>query len=112
MRFAVTGDAAAQAAAWETFLGMRLLMTATGVNGLIARAVVPVDTPKGGGNWHNSSAVPGLKWKGDASSDEICGHLFAYPLVARLVTGSGQPANASLANATLVDIARYIVVNG
>ena len=35
--------------------------------------------------WHESSAEPGWKWKGDTSSDEVVGHMFAYPLVYDLV---------------------------
>ena len=35
--------------------------------------------------WHESSAEPGWKWKGDTSSDEVVGHMFTYPLVYDLV---------------------------
>ena len=57
----------------------------TGVRGLMARSVVDENTTVDGEAWHESSSQPGWKWKGDASSDEVVGHMFAYPLVYDLV---------------------------
>ena len=71
--FAVTGSTAALSSAWEHFEGMRLLMRATGVPGLVSRAVFAPGTGPGGSRYHNST-VPGLEgytWNGDASSDEV-----------------------------------------
>lgn len=116
MRYALTGDPAARESAWAHWEGMHLLMRATGVPGLISRSVLAPGSVTGSGTWHNST-VPGLEgylWKGDASSDEVCGHLMAYPLVARLVAGAGpdpQPANASLVSSALVALVRTIVVH-
>ena len=58
----------------------------TGVRGLMARSVVDENTTvHDKGVWHESSSEPGWKWKGDTSSDEVVGHMFAYPLVYDLV---------------------------
>ena len=59
----------------------------TGIKGLMARSVWPVDGDPGAGAWHNSTA-PGyeqFQWKGDTSSDEVDGHLSAYPFIYELV---------------------------
>jgi len=37
------------------------------------------------GSWHESAGEPGWSWKGDTSSDEVVGHMFAYPLVHDLL---------------------------
>ena len=115
MRLLLTGEAAAHDLVTTHYEGMRLLMRATGIRGLIARSVVAPGFPTGGGGvWHNST-VPGLEgylWKGDASSDEVAGHALAYPFVARALTSVGDAANATLAAASLLDLARYIVQNG
>ncbi len=57
----------------------------TGVRGLMARSVLHENSTVPGGVWHNSTAIPGWLWKGDTSSDEVVGHMFAYPLVHDLV---------------------------
>ena len=57
----------------------------TGVRGLMARSVVDENVTVEGEAWHESSSEPGWQWKGDTSSDEVVGHMFAYPLVYDLV---------------------------
>jgi hypothetical protein len=106
LRFAATGDAGALAAATEHFGAMRLLARATGVPGLIARSVVAPGAGPQGAGWHNSTArgLEGWQWKGDASSDEVVGHVFAYSVLAASV-----PALAAQANAALVELVAYIV---
>ena len=52
----------------------------------------------------------GWIWKGDTSSDEVTGHMFAYPIFARIMNGSateyGQQALQLISN-----IVYYIVSN-
>ena len=84
-----------------------LSQNVTGIKGLMARSVVPINwsngprwphhdpptTPAGGGtpaggrpcNWVNSSTIPDLAWKCDTSNDEVVGHFFAYLAVAEVV---------------------------
>ena len=108
LRFAMTGNASAAAAAADHFHAMRLLARAPGIPGLISRSVVgPGAGPQGDG-WHNSTApgFDGWQWKGDASSDEVVGHLFAYTTVALTI-----PTLAAEADSAVVDLVWYITVN-
>jgi hypothetical protein len=95
--------------------GVHLLERAPGVAGLFGRSVVCPNCSTGsGGVWHTST-VPGLegyKWKGDASSDELVGHVLAARLAWAAQEAAGNGAAGAAARAALADIARYIVVNG
>jgi len=84
-RYAVTGEKDAYDNAVRTFLAMEKLETVTPIGGFVARSYVSINESTGeGGEWHVS--VDGKwKWKGDTSSDEIVGHMFAYPLFYDLV---------------------------
>lgn len=108
LRFAATGDASAAASVVDHFYAMRQLAHAPGIPGLIARSVVGPDAGPQGAGWHMSTApgFDGWQWKGDASSDEVVGHFFAYTTVAATV-----PALKAEADAAVIDLAYYIVVN-
>jgi hypothetical protein len=115
LRYAATREPAALEAVAAHWDGMHLLMRATGVRGLVGRSVVAPGAPTGpGGVWHNSSApgLDGYRWKGDASSDEVVGHLVAYPLAAGALEAGGRPGDASAVRSALLDLVRYIVVDG
>lgn len=84
-RYAVTHDPEARKNAIRTYEAMERLETITGISGFPARSVVAADESTGkGGEWH-LSADGKWKWKGDTSSDEIVGHMFAYPIFYDLV---------------------------
>ena len=84
-RYAVTGEQEAYDNAVRTFLAMEKLQTVNPIPGFVARSYVSIDESTGeGGEWH-VSADGKWKWKGDTSSDEIVGHMFAYPLFYELV---------------------------
>ena len=84
-RYAVTGEKDAYDNAVRTFLAMEKLETVTPIGGYVARSYVSIEESTGeGGEWH-VSADGKWKWKGDTSSDEIVGHMFAYPLFYDLV---------------------------
>ena len=51
----------------------------------MARSVLHQNSSVPNGEWHDSTTCPGWQWKGDTSSDEVAGHMFAYPLIADLV---------------------------
>ena len=63
-----------------------------------------------GGTWHNSTVEPGWIWKGDTSSDEICGHIAGYLLFHELVAESAEERQQSAS--VLVDIVRNIQDHG
>jgi hypothetical protein len=114
MRFILTNETEAKEFTTDHFQGMYLLMRATGIRGLISRSVVCPSCDTGeGGVWHNSTVkgLEGYKWKGDASSDEMDGHALAYPFVVKALYMI-DPINASQAKEALLDLARYIVING
>ena len=84
-RYAVTKDPEAKKNAIKAYEAMERLETITGISGFPARSLVAADESTGqGGEWH-LTADKKWKWKGDTSSDEIVGHMFAYPLFYDLV---------------------------
>ena len=54
----------------------------------MARSVVRDTVKVSGGTWHNSSYYKGWKWKGDTSSDEVVGHMFALSIAYDLIAES------------------------
>ena len=86
--------------------------------GLFGRSyITPNETHTPGGLWTPSTApgFEGWTWKADASSDELCGHLFAFTTVSAFMNGSAGPDGAGSAQEAaqyLVDIADYITSNG
>lgn len=109
-RYAVTKDPAVKQLAWKAFEAMEFLNNVTGIPGLMARSVLPVGQKIPDGKWYNSTAYPGWQWKGDTSSDEVVGHMWAYPLIYDLVAETPEEKGraARLLNNTLT----YIVNNG
>ena len=84
-RYAITKDPDAKKNAIKAFEAMERLETITGIKGFPARSLVAADESTGqGGEWHLTPDKK-WKWKGDTSSDEIVGHMFAYPLFYDLV---------------------------
>jgi hypothetical protein len=84
-RYAVTKDPEAKKNAIRAFEAMEKLETITGKPGFPARSYVTADESTGqGGEWHLTPDGK-WKWKGDTSSDEIVGHMLAYPLFYDLV---------------------------
>lgn len=67
----------------------------------MARSVVDENTTVYGEEWHESLAEPGWQWKGDTSSDEVVGHMFAYPLIYDLVADDDDAMREEVEN--LVD---------
>lgn len=108
-RYAVTGSVDAKEKARKAFNFLKLLQEVTGTDGFFARTIVPASwTSVHDGNrtytereladelvkeprfkpvevrWHKSSDGK-WRWKGDTSSDEICGHMFGYFFYYELV---------------------------
>jgi hypothetical protein len=84
-RYAVTKNPEAKKNAIGAFEAMERLEAITGIPGFPARSFVAANESTGkGGEWH-LTADGKWKWKGDTSSDEIVGHMFAYPLFYDLV---------------------------
>ncbi len=90
---------------------LQTLYKATGKKGLMARTVLPVGEPTPRGDWHNSTTMPELQWKGDTSSDEVVGHMFAFPLISFLLRDS-MPDVVRAARGLLSDTVRGILDDG
>jgi len=113
-RYAVTGDPSAKAHAAEAFGALEFLQRVTGTPHFIARTAVPIATePQADRNrtytpaeiaqgrvedarwkpverrWRPSADGQWL-WKGDTSSDELTGHMFAYATYHDLVAEGAE----------------------
>ena len=99
MRYAVTKDPQAKANAKKTFAGLRMLFNVTGVKGYPARSFqyVPNNaTPTNGNQWQRSPTMPGYWFWGETSSDEITGHMSAYPIYYDLVCETEEEKKEAL----------------
>jgi hypothetical protein len=118
MKYDVTGDPQDAAAASKWFRGIQLLNNVTGKTGLMARSCCAPDEyglTCGGHthdkeSWHASSnpEYKGWYWKGDTSSDEVAGHMFALAVVSWL---SPLTQERALARQLLLNIVGGIVEN-
>ena len=101
-RYAATGDPVAKERAAKAFQFLKKLEEVTGVDGLFARSIVPADWSDlhDPNRTYSNEEVASSKvseprykpvenrwrptadgkwlWKGDTSSDEMCGHMFGY----------------------------------
>ena len=94
MKYNVTGDTKDADSASIWFQGIQLLNNVTGVTGLMGRSCCsPLTFNKTCGghthdaeHWHPSTNpnYVGWWWKGDTSSDEVAGHMFALSVVNKL----------------------------
>lgn len=113
-RYAATKSEDARIKAGKAFRFLKLLQEVTGTDGFFARTIVPsqwnavhdgnreyserdladelVKEPRFkpvAVRWHKS-ADDKWKWKGDTSSDEICGHMFGYYFYYELVADADE----------------------
>ncbi|WP_460971405.1 ligand-binding sensor domain-containing protein [Spirosoma migulaei] len=126
-RYAATKNPDARAKAKKAFDFLRLLQEVTGPDGFFARTIVPANwTRVDDGNrtfspqeradelvkeprfkpvevrWHTS--IDGKwRWKGDTSSDELCGHMMGYYVYYELVADEAEKAVIRKHVARLVD---------
>jgi hypothetical protein len=79
-RWRATTDAEARARAARAIRALDLLQAASGVEGLLARAAVMPGPPHhDDGRWRPSPDGK-LLWRGDVSSDQMCGVYYGYAL--------------------------------
>ena len=79
-RFASTGDEKARQQASRSLKALMFLESVTGTPGYVARSVVPAGTRSVRDPERCAPRDPAWRWKSDTSSDELCGHFFAYPV--------------------------------
>jgi len=85
-RYAVTKEEEAKRLAQKSLLALMRLEEITPINGFPARAIIQKGerVHQSHGEWHDTPDGA-WEWKGDTSSDEIDGHLFAYSVYYDLV---------------------------
>ena len=110
-RYAVTKDEEARRLARETLEACMRLVRLPGKRGFLARAAYRKDDPKVAavaGEWHESSDGEWI-WKGDTSSDELDGHMFAYGVYYDLVADEQERREIGL---MISDLIGGIIDNG
>ncbi|PYJ00827.1 MAG: hypothetical protein DME25_19685, partial [Verrucomicrobia bacterium] len=117
-KYAATGDETARREAVEAFRAMAWLDDITPKPGFIARAIWSVKGDKGERSTRGSGGLPakwyptedGLwLWKGDTSSDEVNGHMYAVSLFHDL---AAKGAEKERARQHIANIASHIMENG
>ncbi len=131
-RYAVTKDEDAKIKARKAFDFLRQLQTITETDGFFARTIVPsnwtevhdgnrtyterekadrlVDDPRYKPvevRWHKSEDGKWL-WKGDTSSDEMCGHMMAYFFYYELAAGEDEKELIRVHTKKIID---YLIKN-
>ncbi|HDH07236.1 MAG TPA: transcriptional regulator [Thermoproteales archaeon] len=107
--YAVTGEEEARKRAVKSFEALERLSKVTGIKGFPARAIAKRGADRGsGGEWH---PIPGTdyEWKGDTSSDEIVGHIFAYTVFYQLID---DPELKKRAANVVKEIVEHIIEHG
>jgi hypothetical protein len=110
-RYAVTGSPDARDNAATSMNALLRLEEITPIPGFPARAVMRPGEERvvqSRGEWHETLDGASL-WKGDTSSDEIDGHVFAFAIYHDLVANATEQRRIA---ATLHRIASHIVENG
>lgn len=116
-KYAATGDEQARAEAVEAFKAMAWLDDITPKPGFIARSIWSVKSDKGQRSRHGSGGLPakwyptddGLwVWKGDTSSDEVNGHMYAVSLFHDLAAKGPEKTRAAK---HIANIASHIIDN-
>ena len=107
MRYALTGDRTALAAARASMQALLKLQRVTGIPGFPARAYRrPGEDRFGNGDpeWHLTRDETGeLEWKGETSSDELTGHYFAACWYYDLCADDEEKAQIAAATRAMTD---------
>eukprot|EP01084_Bolivina_argentea_P290192 498406_1 len=86
---------------WHHTNALTKMHEITGVNyGFVPRSFCKVGdyccNDNCGGEWHNSTTINGWVYKGDTSSDEICGHMAVYSLLYDIIAINEQQSHLFL----------------
>lgn len=108
-RFAVTAAPEAEARARKAIEAMLFLEQVAGGRGFPARSYIEKGEPMPrDGEWHWTEDGK-YYWKGDTSSDEIVGHLFAYAIAYDLLPDAALKKRIAATTRRIVD---HILANG
>ncbi|WP_321473817.1 hypothetical protein [uncultured Paludibaculum sp.] len=108
-RFAVTGSTEAQARAKKALEAMLFLEQVAGSRGFPARSYIEKGEPMPtDGEWHWTEDGK-YYWKGDTSSDEIVGHMYAYAIAYDLLPDAALKKRIAATTRRIMD---HILANG
>ncbi|NLN92453.1 MAG: hypothetical protein GX130_03960 [Candidatus Hydrogenedens sp.] len=103
MKYAVTGKEQDRAAALQSLEALHLLSSVSGVPGLWARAALPAEQPVGDDGIWRPSADGLYQWRGDVSTDQVCGAIFGFALAYDLIADEEQKARIAATTSALVE---------
>ncbi len=110
LAYAVTGKERYKNSAREGMHALIMLQNASGIPGLVARSVLPIEfKDKKNDQWRVTPDGTRI-WKSDTSSDEIDGHFFAFFAYWEHIARH-DPEEAALIRNQVSDIMNYIVDN-
>lgn len=108
MKYLCTNDEADLQKLLTSIKALHLLCRASGVPGLLARAVIPIDSPwKDDGIWRPSPDGK-YRWRGDVSSDQVDGVMFGFSWAYEAV--EDETVRKEIAK-DVIDIVEHILKN-
>jgi len=110
LAYASTGENKYLESAKEGMHAMIMLQNASGIPGLVARSVVPIDERDQKSEQWRETPDGKLLWKSDTSSDEIDGHFFAFYAYWEHIAKHDHVESA-LINKQISTVMNYIVDN-
>jgi hypothetical protein len=110
LAYASTGENKYLESAKEGMHAMIMLQNASGIHGLVARSVVPIDERDQKSEQWRETPDGKLLWKSDTSSDEIDGHFFAFYAYWEHIA-KHDSVESALINKQISTVINYIVDN-
>lgn len=109
MKYAVTRDKEDREAALQSLEALHLLCSVSGVPGLWARAALPAGQPPGDDGIWRLSKDGAYQWRGDVSTDQVCGAMFGFALAYDLIADEAQKQRIGQTTAAFID---HVLNNG
>jgi hypothetical protein len=110
LAYGATGDTLYLQSAKQSMHALLMLQDASGIPGLVARSVVPIEEGNGKSPQWRPTADGKMLWKSDTSSDEIDGHFFALYAYWQHI-GQFDPEEHDLIKKQTATVIDYIVDN-
>jgi hypothetical protein len=107
---ALSGQPADLTTALRRTDAIQALFQVTGIPGYPARALSPPSDPVVGGNWFNSTTMPGYTWQGSTSADSFTGDVTGLTAAMRWLSPLG--ADTSAPASLLLQSVDQVIRNG
>jgi len=102
MKYAVTQDEKDRESAVRSLNALHLLCSVSGIPGLWSRAVLPAGQPVGDDGIWRLSEDGSYQWRGDVSTDQVCGAMFGFALAHELIADDEQKKKIGEETAALI----------